>query len=128
MHKLLDEILSADLVVGFNIKRFDWVALQPYFKSDLSEIPTLDMLERIHSTIGFRLSLSHLGEMTLGRKKDVDGIQAVTWYREGEMDKIKEYCRKDVELTKDIYEFGRKHGYLLFRSKGGDIMRVPADW
>ena len=128
IHKLLDELLAADLVIGFNIKRFDWQVLQPYFKYDLSSIPTLDMLEIIHNTIGFRLSLSHLGEMTLGRKKEADGIQAVSWYREGDMEKVREYCRRDVELTKELYEFGRRYRYLLFQSKEERLVRVPVDW
>lgn len=126
--KLLDEILSADLVVGFNIKGFDWTVLQPYFRYDLNRVPTLDILEIVHSKLGFRLSLSHLAEMTLGRKKEVDGIQAVTWYREGDMEKLGKYCQRDVEMTKELYEFGKRYGYLLFQSKQGQLIRAPIDW
>ena len=36
---LLDELLSADLVIGFNIRRFDYVVLQPYFQYQLQNIP-----------------------------------------------------------------------------------------
>ncbi len=126
--QLLDEILSADLVVGFNIKGFDWAVLQPYFRYDLNRVPTLDILEIIHSKLGFRLSLSHLAEMTLGRKKEVDGIQAVTWYREGDMENLKKYCRNDVELTKELYEFGKQCGYLLFQSREGQLVRASVDW
>ncbi len=126
--ELLEEILAADLVVGFNIKGFDWVVLQPYFSYDLNRVPTLDILEIVHRKLGFRLSLSHLAEMTLGTKKEVDGIQAVSWYREGDMEKLKKYCRSDVELTKELYGFGKSHGYLLFQSKQGQLMRAPVDW
>ncbi|NOX96850.1 MAG: DUF1998 domain-containing protein [Nitrospirae bacterium] len=129
--KLLEEILAADLVVGFNIKGFDWAVLQPYFRHDLKIVPTLDILEIVHNKLGFRLSLSHLAEMTLGKKKEVDGIQAVTWYREGDMEKLKKYCRSDVEMTKELYEFGKRYGYLLFQSKQakeGQLLRVPVDW
>ena len=128
IYSLLDELLSADLVIGFNIKGFDYAVLQPYFKFDLLKLPTLDLLEVIHRRLGFRLSLDHLARVTLGKAKSGSGYQAVAWYREGEMEKLKEYCQRDVEITKELYEFGKEHKYLLFESREGQIMRIPVEW
>ena len=44
------------------------------------------------------------------------------------MDLIIEYCKKDVEVTRDLFQFGLDHGYLLFDRKNEGRMRVPLDW
>ncbi|MBI3762832.1 MAG: helicase, partial [Chloroflexi bacterium] len=54
---LVAELQSAGLVVGFNIKRFDYTVLQPYTGVRLADLPTLDLLEHIHRALGFRLPL-----------------------------------------------------------------------
>ena len=41
---------------------------------------------------------------------------------------IEKYCRKDVELTRDLYLRGLKDGFLLFTSKAGQKARVPVDF
>ena len=66
-----------DLVVGFNIKRFDYRVLQPYTKIRLAEVPTLDILEEVNTVLGHRLSLNHLAEKTLGESKSGDGLLAL---------------------------------------------------
>jgi len=78
---------------------------------------------------GFRISLSNLCETTLGSQKSADGLQALRWFKEGKIDKIKEYCLKDVELTKDLYEFGIEKGHVLFYSR--DLhgrVAIPVGW
>lgn len=125
--KLLDQVLAAEMVVGFNIHSFDWPALQPYFDYNLSKIPTFDILDYIFKKFGFRISLNALAKSTLGLEKAGDGLKAVEWFRAGEMSLLKEYCRRDVEIMKEIYEFGKKYGYLLFE-KNDQILRLPVEW
>ena len=48
--------------------------------------------------------------------------------KQGNLDKIIDYCRQDVAITRDLYFFGRKNGYLLFRNKAKKIVRVVVDW
>ncbi|MGH7378606.1 MAG: Zn-binding domain-containing protein, partial [Candidatus Methylomirabilales bacterium] len=107
---LVADLASADLVVGFNVRRFDYGVLQPYASLDLNTLPTLDMLEQIHSRLGFRLSLSHLAEATLQAAKTADGLQSLAWWKAGEIQKVIAYCSADVELTATLYRFGRGHG------------------
>ena len=57
-----------------------------------------------------------------------DGLQALEWWKEGRLPDIIDYCRKDVAITRDIYLFGRKNGYLLFNNKSGTAVRVPVGW
>ncbi|MDP2647408.1 MAG: DEAD/DEAH box helicase [Desulfobacterales bacterium] len=126
--KLVLHLQQFDLVVGFNVRRFDYHVLQGYTDFDFSRLPTLDMLSEVHKHLGYRLSLDHLARETLGRKKSADGLQALKWWKEGRIKEIAAYCRQDVEITKDLFLFGRKTGYLLFSNKAGKVVRVPVKW
>lgn len=125
---LIRELKAADLVVGYNIRRFDYRVLSAYTGEDLQRIPTFDMLDDIKGRLGFRLSLDHLAEHTLGERKAADGLQAVAWFREGRMEELADYCRKDVELTRRIFEFGCQHSFVLYETKAGQEVRLPVDW
>jgi len=125
---LIDHLQQLDLVVGFNNKRFDNRVLSAYTDVDLSRLPTLDILEEVHNRLGYRLSLERLAEKTLGIRKSGSGLLALQWYREGQFDKIIDYCRKDVEITRDLLLFGAANGYLLFQNKAGMTVRCPIDF
>ena len=122
---LLDDLSRAALIIGFNIRRFDFSVLRGYRSMDFAALPALDMLEEIHSTLGFRLSLNHLAQETLGAPKLADGLQSLAWWKDGERDKVIEYCKADVDLTRRLYEFGREHGYLLYRDYQKRPVRLP---
>ncbi len=128
VHRLIEHLQRLELVVGFNVKRFDYRVLSGYADFDFSRLPTLDLLDDIHRRLGFRLSLDHLARVTLGHQKSADGLQALKWWKEGRLREIIDYCRKDVEITRDIYLYGKKNGFLLFNSKAGGTVRVPVGW
>ncbi len=126
---LLALIREADLVVGFNVKRFDYRVLSAYSPYDLNEINTFDILEDIHSRLGFRLGLDHLAKETLKRGKTADGVQAVRWFRSGDMESLESYCREDVAVTAGLFRHGLEKGYLVYRDKGGERrVRLRVDW
>jgi DEAD/DEAH box helicase domain-containing protein len=125
---LIKHLGQVDLVIGFNIMRFDYKVLSAYTPQKLQQLPTLDLLMDVHKTLGFRLSLQALGEATLDAGKSADGLQAVEWWRSGELEKITKYCIKDVELTRDLFLFGQEKGYLLYINKQGNKLRIPVDW
>jgi len=125
--ELVERLLGADLVIGFNHLRFDYQVLSAYTTKDLKRRPNLDLLQEVYRVLGRRVALSQLGLATLGREKTADGLQSLQWFKEGRLDLIKEYCREDVRLTYDLYVFARDRGYLLYRDKEGRAMRVPLD-
>jgi len=125
---LIEDLQNIDLVVGFNIKRFDYLVLKGYSDFDFSTLNTLDILEDIHSHLGFRLSLAHLAKETLGATKQADGLQALRWWKEGRIGDIVDYCKMDVKLTRDLFLFGRQNGYLIFSNRSRKRMRIPVDW
>lgn len=126
---MFERLQELDLIIGFNILRFDYSVLGPYAGAlDLHSLPTLDMLQEVRRRLGYRLSLDALGAATLGAQKTADGLQALAWWKEGRIDEIIEYCTKDVELTRDLYLHGREHGYLLFTNKAKQTVRLPVEW
>lgn len=125
---LVERLQQADLVVGFNLKRFDYAVLQPYTTIPLQRLPTLDILEEVRAVLGYRLSLDHLAEKTLGVAKTGDGLLALQYFREGRWEELIDYCRRDVELTARLFEFGVRHGYLLYHHRRGGLVRLPVDW
>ena len=126
--ELVNALTQADLVVGFNVNRFDYEVLRGYTNFRFSSLPTLDLLEHIKERIGVRLSLDSLGQATLGAAKTADGLKALAWWKEGRVDEITRYCRADVAITRDLYLFGRDNGYLLYRNKALKIVRCPVRW
>ena len=126
--ELVAHLQRADLVVGFNIMGFDYSVLRGYTRFDFRQLNTLDILREVHARLNYRLSLDSLARATLDTPKSADGLQALQWFKEGRMDLITEYCKKDVEVTRDLLQFGLDHDYLLFDRKGEGRMRVPVDW
>ena len=125
---LLAHLQRADLVIGFNVIGFDYSVLRGYTTFDFSALNTLDILRDVHAQLGYRLSLDALGTATLDTPKSADGLQALQWYKEGRLDLIESYCRKDVEITRDLFAYGLARGHLLFDRKAEGRLRVPVDW
>ncbi len=126
--RLLLDLAMADRVIGYNIDRFDMAVLKAYTPWDLSRIHTFDMLADIYRKLGFRLKLGDLAGATLGIGKSADGLQSLKWWKEGRVDLIEQYCRRDVEVTRDVYLFGQRNGYVLYRDRDGKQLRLPVDW
>ena len=126
--RLVGDLVEFDLIVGFNIVRFDYLVLGGLSRFDFSSLPTLDILADVHARLGYRLSLDHLAHETLGSAKSADGLQALVWWKAGRIRDILDYCRQDVAVTRDLFEFGLRHGHLLFRNKAGKSVRLPVDW
>ena len=119
---------TAGLVVGFNSFRFDYKVLQPFAGFDLHKLKGLDILAEIYKYLHYRVSLDNVGMATLGRAKSSDGMQALAWWKKGEIDKIRAYCQQDVVITRGLFEFGQEHGYVLFANKAGQRVRIPVSW
>ena len=127
--KLAPRLQAADLLIGFNIRRFDIPVLQPYLSFSLSTVPILDIMEEVVKNLGHRLSLDSIAQATLGEGKSGSGLDALKWFKEGRFDLIVKYCLDDVRLTKDVYEYGKKHGRLLAVSRfGTEKLQIPVFW
>lgn len=125
---LANHLTAAELVVGFNVLGFDYQVLKGYIDAPLASIPTLDLMVDLQGKLGFRPKLDSVVQASLEAGKSADGLQALTWYREGRLDLIEQYCREDVRLTRDLYLFGRRNRYVLVSRYGKTPHKVPVDW
>lgn len=124
---LIEELSCADLVVGFNILRFDYTVLRPYTTRDLRQLPSLDILDELYRRLGHRVKLDSCAQATLGTAKSGDGLQAVRWFREGQIEKVIEYCKQDVDIVRRLHEYGRQHRCIYF-SYYNQRRYIPVNW
>jgi len=125
---LVNKLLLADLVVGFNILNFDFAVLQPYTTVDLkNRVRCFDILKDVWDRLGYRVSLNQIAKSSLKIEKSGNGLLSLQWFKEGKMAQIIEYCIKDVEITRDVFLYGLKNGYLDFE-KNGQSVRLPIKW
>ena len=126
--ELINLLLEASLVVGYNIRGFDYEVLRAYTEENLQKLPTFDLMFDLEERLGFRPKLDSVVSATLGEGKIADGMQALEWWRVGEIDKIVEYCQEDVRVTRDLYDFGKRHRWVQVARFGGKPRRVEVDW
>ncbi|MDQ3077044.1 MAG: ribonuclease H-like domain-containing protein [bacterium] len=117
-------IEHADILIGYNSDHFDIPLLNKYYPGDLTKIKSVDLLKEIRNSLGRRLKLDHIAEGTLGINKSGHGLQAITWWKQGEIEKIKEYCLDDVKITKKLYDYALKHGKLKYKD-GEKNVSIP---
>ncbi|MBI1909336.1 MAG: ribonuclease H-like domain-containing protein [Deltaproteobacteria bacterium] len=122
--ELENELQKTSRIIGFNIRRFDFPVLAPYLKIDPAKLPILDIMDELEKILGHRVSLESVAQATLGVGKSGKGLDAIAYFRNGEMDKLKAYCLDDVRLTREIYEYGKKNGEVFYQSKDG-LHRLP---
>ncbi len=136
MEKLGEELVRADLVVGWNHMQFDYPVLQPYVFHTLAEQTlNLDLMLDLETRLGFRLKLDSVATATLGIGKTGDGLDALRWWQEHKktgdfapLRKIAEYCAYDVKVTKCVHEHAMEHGMLKYDDKSGRIAEIAVDW
>lgn len=126
---LVEQLVKADLVVGFNVINFDYEVLSRYTVLDLAHTArTLDLLVEIEKVLGHRLSLDSVASATLGVGKTGDGLDAIRWWREGRLLEIAEYCCFDVKCTRLVHEHGASHRQLQYVDKFRNKKSVAVQW
>lgn len=127
--ELVNELAQADKVIGFNIVRFDYEVLSAYVSNvhELLDEKSFDILVDLEARLGFRLRLEDISLATLGKGKLGSGKDAVEWFRQGEIEKVILYCRRDVEITRDVYRYGQEHGLICYPQMV-QLVEVKVDW
>lgn len=124
----LNELCENRLVIGYNIRGFDLVILQAY-GLDLKRLDVFDIMYDLQTLTRQKyLKLESVAQGTLNAGKSADGLLAVEWWKQGKMDKIIEYCKQDVAVTRDIFEHGRVHGQVKLRKADGQDTVVNVNW
>lgn len=128
LEKMFPLFEDADMLIGFNSDHFDIPALVPYYSQDILKFPSLDLLARFKDITGHRVKLDIIATETLGVGKSGDGLDAIKYYETGQLDKLKEYCFKDVEITRDVYDYGMKYGKLKYKNKWNRPIETVIDF
>lgn len=136
LDELVEQLVRAELVVGFNHVQFDYPVLQGYTIRDLaSQTVNLDMLLDLEARLGRRIGLDAVATASLGVGKSADGLDALKWWKEhrrtGSLEpllKIAEYCAYDVKVTMLVHQFGVEHGHVKYADRDGRVQQVAVDW
>ncbi len=116
----------ADMLIGFNSDHFDIPLLNKYYPGDLTKLKSLDILKEIYKTYGRRMKLDQIAEGTLGKRKSGNGLEAIEWWKKGDIEKIKKYCLDDVRITKEVYDYALENNKIVFK-EGGKLLDVKLD-
>jgi len=121
---------KADMLIGYNSDHFDIPLLNKYYPGDLTNIKSLDLMREIKKSLGRRIGLDAIAEATLGKNKTAHGLQAITWWKQGEIEKIRQYCLDDVKITKELYDYALENNLLKYKDYGTlrDIPLNTSTW
>jgi len=129
INQLEERIRTADLLIGFNIRKFDMPVLAPYLFLSIETVPLLDLMEEIEKVRGHRVGLHSVAQATLGVTKTGEGSNAIILYQQGRMEELKKYCLNDVKLTKEVYEYGcREHKVYFISNRDWKKYEIPIAW
>lgn len=137
VEELIEELRSADLVVGYNHIHFDYGVLQAFTFWTVAEVTqNLDICAYLAEKVPHRLKLDSVAKATLGgNSKTAEGTDALKWWAEyeatGDAQKlldIARYCCFDVKVTMEVYKFGATHGYVQYEDKQGELVKIEVDW
>ncbi len=122
--KLWPRMERSSRIIGYNLFGFDYPCMQTYYTGDIMKFPTIDIMLEIEKRIGHRVKLDDVAHATLGIGKSGTGLKAVEYWRDGEIDKLREYCLQDVRVTKDIYEKALTEKKVYYFNKLGEKQEV----
>ena len=126
---LIQQLLRADLVVGFNVVNFDYEVLMGYTILDLPHhLQTFDLLVEVEKVARNKPPLDNIAQATLGVRKTADGVDAIKWWRERRLLEIAQYCCFDVKVTRLIHEHGVRNRELFYIDKFNRKQRLEVAW
>ncbi len=122
--KLWPRMERSSRIIGYNLFGFDYPCMQTYYTGDIMKFPTVDIMIEIEKRIGHRVKLDDVAHATLGVGKSGHGLQAVEFWKNGEIDKLRDYCLQDVRVTKDIYEKALTEQKVYYFNRFGEKQEV----
>ncbi len=91
-----------------------------------------DLLRRIWVAQGFNpdkynpgmggTKLNDVASLTINTGKIGDGGSAPKWYKEGQVQRVANYCADDVAIERDLTDFVDRYGYVLIRRKEAGVV------
>jgi len=97
--ELLEAFDRAELIVGYNSLGFDHPVMYKHCDRRRTEkhlFKVHDAFARLRDHTGVWFKLDHLLQINGLATKTADGLQAISWWKEGERTLLQEYCEQDV--------------------------------
>lgn len=133
---LAQRLNTADMVVGFNVKKFDHALYRANglpLKPE-NELRTYDIYEESIKALGWKEGDARPSSMRLNDHlrsmfgedavKIADGLEAPTMYKEGRIGELITYCISDVFREKRVFEYICTYG-LVITPNGTKHVRHP---
>jgi DEAD/DEAH box helicase domain-containing protein len=125
---LLASLRLADLVIGFNVRDFDYQVLQPYTTASLAALPTLAILDDVQEKLGYRLSFTHLLQETLGINRPDESLHTLQWFHQGERNRVIQHCRRDIMHLRALVRHGARTGHVWYRDRTEARQAFAVNW
>lgn len=126
--EMIEYLGHHEKVISFNGDRFDSEVLSHYGNVSKLAQRSFDILVDLSRRLGHRVSLDAVAQATLKVGKSADGMMALKWWKEKQIELIAEYCRQDVQVLKDVVEFGRANGHVKYLDRQGGSRTVSVEW
>ncbi len=118
--ELLKFLKGADLIVGHNILRFDYLVLQPYIKENIVKMltnKTFDIMLELEKVTKCWSSLDDLCKRNVDMSKINNTLDIPKMWRNGEHEKVKSYLLNDLKMTEAIFNHVKQKGKLKYEHK-----------
>ncbi len=117
------------LLVGYNLVGFDLPVMEKYGLPPAAELDVFDLMLDIQAVSGWRfVKLDKIATATLGVGKSAEGTMAVEWWKQGEVQKIIDYCLQDVKVTRDLFLHGLNQGWVKIEKAEGPAAQFNVNW
>ena len=116
-YDLDDHFDKGGKLLGHNIASFDLPILRDSMdiyciRKYLSEKAYIDTSRYLVKEHKERFRLQNLVECTFGDSKTMDSADAPVLWKQGEFDKVTEYCLKDSQLVYNLWKSGQEKGFV----------------
>lgn len=121
-------------LLGHNILAFDMAVLKNAMdiyciNKYISEKRYIDTSKELVKGHGERFRLNNLVHHTLNESKLMDSADAPKLWKQGEYDRVVEYCLKDTQLVYDLWKYGQENGLVkAFSIEKEEYVELEVDW
>ncbi len=128
MAAFLTYLTQFNRIISYNGDGFDSKVLSHYGDVSLVSRNSFDLHRKLKEILGHRIKLDAVAQSTLGSGKTANGLAALRWWKEGNVDMIVQYCEQDVKLLVDLVRFARTNGFVRYTDISGFEKVVQVRW
>ncbi len=125
---LFDMFRNADFIAGYNLHAFDYRVLTKYGDVSSFKNKTIDMCLIVRDSAGHFVSLDDIASCTVGMKKSQDTMKIPGMWRNGQHQEVIDYLHNDLLMTKAVFDFGRKNGFVRYVNKYVGKKSIKVIW